>query len=194
MRREQTARPVEPAAASVATQASKPPVVRKRDVIASLRQPKVAVMLILGFSSGSALSPHRQHPGLLAARRGHDLGAIGFLSWVGLALLAQVSVGADHRSRGRAALRPIWPPSRLDDCSAQCWSRPGLLAMSVDPASHAGSPPSARSRLSWRSPRPRRTSSWTRGASRRRTTPTSSGCCRPRISSAIEARCSSPTR
>jgi MFS transporter, PAT family, beta-lactamase induction signal transducer AmpG len=58
---------------------------RKRDVIASLRQPKVAVMLMLGFSSGLPFMLSGNTLGYWMRDEGTALGAIGFLSWVGLA-------------------------------------------------------------------------------------------------------------
>src|SRR4029077_17470223 len=58
---------------------------RKRDVIASLRQPKVAVMLMLGFSSGLPFMLTGNTLGYWMRDEGTALAAIGFLSWVGLA-------------------------------------------------------------------------------------------------------------
>ena len=58
---------------------------RRRDVIASLRQPKVAVMLMLGFSSGLPFLLTANTLGYWMRDEGTTLGAIGFLSWVGLA-------------------------------------------------------------------------------------------------------------
>jgi MFS transporter, PAT family, beta-lactamase induction signal transducer AmpG len=58
---------------------------RKRDVIASLRHPKVAVMLMLGFSSGLPFLLTGNTLGYWMRDEGTALGAIGFLSWVGLA-------------------------------------------------------------------------------------------------------------
>src|ERR1700737_4279451 len=57
---------------------------RKRDVIASLRQPKVAVMLMLGFSSGLPFVLTGNILGYWLRDEGTTLRAIGFLSWVGL--------------------------------------------------------------------------------------------------------------
>jgi PAT family beta-lactamase induction signal transducer AmpG len=57
----------------------------KRDVIASLRQPKVVVMLMLGFSSGLPFFLTSNTLGYWLRDEGTTLGAIGFLSWVGLA-------------------------------------------------------------------------------------------------------------
>jgi len=57
----------------------------KRDVIGSLRQPKVAVMLALGFSSGLPFFLSSNTLGYWLRDAGTRLAAIGFLSWVGLA-------------------------------------------------------------------------------------------------------------
>src|SRR5207249_1858385 len=58
---------------------------RKTGVIASLRQPKVAVMLMLGFSSGLPFFLVGNTLGYWMRDEGTALTAIGFLSWVGLA-------------------------------------------------------------------------------------------------------------
>src|SRR3989440_12547073 len=58
---------------------------RQRRVIASLRQPKVAVMLMLGFSSGLPFFLTGNTLGYWMRDEGTALTAIGFLSWVGLA-------------------------------------------------------------------------------------------------------------
>src|SRR2546427_7270447 len=58
---------------------------RKTGVIASLRQPKVAVMLMLGFSSGLPFFLTGNTLGYWMRDEGTTLEAIGFLSWVGLA-------------------------------------------------------------------------------------------------------------
>ena len=58
---------------------------RKRNVIASLHQPKVAVMLMLGFSSGLPFFLTGNTLGYWMRDEGTTLTAIGFLSWVGLA-------------------------------------------------------------------------------------------------------------
>src|SRR5690349_13030855 len=58
---------------------------RKRDVISSLGQPKVAVMLALGFSSGLPFLLTGNTLGYWLRDEGTALSAIGFLSWVGLA-------------------------------------------------------------------------------------------------------------
>ena len=58
---------------------------RRRDVISSLGQPKVAVMLALGFSSGLPFLLTGNTLGYWMRDEGTALSAIGFLSWVGLA-------------------------------------------------------------------------------------------------------------
>src|SRR4051812_40819231 len=65
------------------------PAVRKRDVITSLRQPKVAVMFSLGFSSGLPFFLTGNTLGYWLRDAGTTLAAIGFLSWVGLAYSAK---------------------------------------------------------------------------------------------------------
>jgi len=57
----------------------------KLGVLASLRQPKVAVMLTLGFSSGLPFMLSGNTLGYWLRDEGTALAAIGFLSWVGLA-------------------------------------------------------------------------------------------------------------
>ncbi|HTM27365.1 MAG TPA: MFS transporter [Vicinamibacterales bacterium] len=57
----------------------------QRQVIASLGQPKVAVMLALGFSSGLPFFLSGNTLGYWLRDEGTRLQAIGFLSWVGLA-------------------------------------------------------------------------------------------------------------
>jgi PAT family beta-lactamase induction signal transducer AmpG len=55
------------------------------DVLRSLRQPKVAVMLALGFSSGLPFLLTGNTLGYWLRDEGTSLKAIGFISWVGLA-------------------------------------------------------------------------------------------------------------
>ena len=96
--------------------------VSKRDVIRSLRQPKVAAMLMLGFSSGLPFFLTRQHPRLLDARRGHGAER-DRLPVVGRArLLDQVSLGADRRSRRRAGDSGGSGGGAAGWCSPSCWS------------------------------------------------------------------------
>lgn len=59
--------------------------VTRRTVLASLGQPKVAVMLMLGFSSGLPFFLTGNTLGYWLRDQGTTLQAIGFLSWVGLA-------------------------------------------------------------------------------------------------------------
>jgi PAT family beta-lactamase induction signal transducer AmpG len=85
----------------------------KRDVIASLRQPKVAVMLMLGFSSGLPFMLTGNTLGYWLRDEGTTLGAIGFLSWVGLAysvkfLWAPVIDRVDAPVFGRFGRRRGW--------------------------------------------------------------------------------------
>jgi MFS transporter, PAT family, beta-lactamase induction signal transducer AmpG len=87
--------------------------VRKRDVLASLRQPKVAVMLLLGFSSGLPFLLTGNTLGYWLRDEGTSLGAIGFLSWVGLAysvkfLWAPIIDRVDAPIAGRLGRRRGW--------------------------------------------------------------------------------------
>jgi PAT family beta-lactamase induction signal transducer AmpG len=89
---------------------------RKRtlgDVIASLRQPKVAVMLALGFSSGLPFFLSGNTLGYWLRDEGTTLAAIGFLSWVGLAyslkfLWAPIIDRVDAPLFGRFGRRRGW--------------------------------------------------------------------------------------
>ncbi|HEY5972976.1 MAG TPA: MFS transporter, partial [Pseudoxanthomonas sp.] len=56
-----------------------------RLVLANLRQPKVLVMLLLGFSSGIPIYLVGNTLGFWMRENGIELSTIGFLSWVGLA-------------------------------------------------------------------------------------------------------------
>jgi PAT family beta-lactamase induction signal transducer AmpG len=86
---------------------------RKRTVIASLRQPKVVVMLMLGFSSGLPFFLTGNTLGYWLRDEGTTLAAIGFLSWVGLAyslkfLWAPVVDRVDAPGFGRLGRRRGW--------------------------------------------------------------------------------------
>lgn len=89
---------------SRATKAGDPavqPKPRKRstmDVIRALGQPKVAVMMALGFSSGLPFMLIGNTLGLWLAEGNIKLAAIGYLSWAGLAYLWKFIWGAivDH--------------------------------------------------------------------------------------------------
>ena len=86
---------------------------RKRDVIASLGQPKVAIMLMLGFSSGLPFLLTGNTLGYWLRDEGTTLQAIGFLSWVGLAyslkfLWAPVVDRLDAPLFGRFGRRRSW--------------------------------------------------------------------------------------
>jgi PAT family beta-lactamase induction signal transducer AmpG len=87
--------------------------IRRRDVIASLRQPKVAVMLLLGFSSGLPFFLSGNTLGYWLRDAGTTLAAIGFLSWVGLAyslkfLWAPIVDRVDAPVFGRLGRRRGW--------------------------------------------------------------------------------------
>ncbi|KAF1716465.1 MFS transporter [Pseudoxanthomonas yeongjuensis] len=65
--------------------AAKPARTGWRLVLANLRQPKVLVMLLLGFSSGIPIYLVGNTLGFWMRENGIELSTIGFLSWVGLA-------------------------------------------------------------------------------------------------------------
>jgi PAT family beta-lactamase induction signal transducer AmpG len=89
---------------------------RKRtamEVLAQLRQPKVAVMLALGFSSGLPFLLTANTFGYWLRDSGTSLKAIGFISWVGLAytlkvLWAPVVDRVDVPLLGRLGRRRGW--------------------------------------------------------------------------------------
>jgi PAT family beta-lactamase induction signal transducer AmpG len=85
----------------------------KREVLASLGQPKVAVMLALGFSSGLPFLLSGNTLGYWLRDEGTRLQAIGFLSWVGLAyslkfLWAPIIDRVDAPLVGRLGRRRGW--------------------------------------------------------------------------------------
>lgn len=85
----------------------------KREVLASLGQPKVLVMLLLGFSSGLPFLLTGNTLGYWLRDRGTTLAAIGFLSWVGLAysvkfLWAPIIDRTDAPLTGRLGRRRGW--------------------------------------------------------------------------------------
>ncbi len=65
------------------TSPSKPPGWQR--VVRNLRQPKVLVMLLLGFSSGIPIYLVGNTLGFWMRENAIELSTIGFLSWVGLA-------------------------------------------------------------------------------------------------------------
>jgi MFS transporter, PAT family, beta-lactamase induction signal transducer AmpG len=85
----------------------------RRNVLRSLGQPKVAVMLMLGFSSGLPFMLSANTLGYWLREVGITLQAIGFLSWVGLAyslkfLWAPVVDRVDAPLFGRLGRRRGW--------------------------------------------------------------------------------------
>jgi MFS transporter, PAT family, beta-lactamase induction signal transducer AmpG len=108
---------------------------RKRDVIASLGQPKVAVMLALGFSSGLPFLLTGNTLGYWLRDEGTTLKAIGFLSWVGLAyslkfLWAPIVDRVDAPIFGRFGRRRSWM------LLAQVLVGLGLLGLSISGTQH----------------------------------------------------------
>src|SRR6185312_8756486 len=84
-----TASPTSPAAAR------EPPRRRRAlDVIKALGRPRVAVMLVLGLSSGLPFMLIGNTLGLWLADNNIKLAAIGFLSWAGLPYLVKFVWGA----------------------------------------------------------------------------------------------------
>src|SRR6185503_17756782 len=78
--------PTAEAAADAPTAPSKPRVHHGwRDVVASLREPRVLAMLALGFSTGLPFLLTGNTLGAWLRAEGTELSAIGFISWVGLA-------------------------------------------------------------------------------------------------------------
>lgn len=71
--------------AASATQAPVKPVSGWQQVVRNLREPKVLVMLLLGFSSGIPIYLVGNTLGFWMRENGIELSTIGFLSWVGLA-------------------------------------------------------------------------------------------------------------
>lgn len=87
--------------------------IQKRHVLASLGQPKVAVMLALGFSSGLPFLLTGNTLGYWLRDEGTTLAAIGFLSWVGLAyslkfLWSPIVDRLDAPVFGRVGRRRSW--------------------------------------------------------------------------------------
>ena len=108
---------------------------RKRDVISSLGQPKVAVMLALGFSSGLPFLLTGNTLGYWLRDQGTTLKAIGFLSWVGLAyslkfLWAPVVDRVNAPVFGRFGRRRSWM------LLTQVLVAVGLLGLSISGTQH----------------------------------------------------------
>ena len=106
------------------------PALRRRDVLSSLGQPKVAVMLLLGFSSGLPFFLSGNTLGYWLRDNGTTLAAIGFLSWVGLAyslkfLWAPIIDRTDAPIFGRFGRRRGWM------ILSQIFAALGLTALAV---------------------------------------------------------------
>src|SRR5262245_1313852 len=85
----------------------------RRAVLRSLREPKVAVMLLLGFSSGLPFFLTGNTLGYWLRDAGTALSAIGFISWVGLTyslkfLWAPIIDRVDAPLAGRLGRRRGW--------------------------------------------------------------------------------------
>ena len=96
-----------------ATPSAKRAPVSKGRVLRSLRQPKVAVMLLLGFSSGLPFFLTGNTLGYWLRDAGTALSAIGFISWVGLTyslkfLWAPIIDRVDAPLAGRLGRRRGW--------------------------------------------------------------------------------------
>jgi MFS transporter, PAT family, beta-lactamase induction signal transducer AmpG len=107
----------------------------KREVFRSLKQPKVAVMLMLGFSSGLPFFLSGNTLGYWLRDVGTTLQAIGFLSWVGLAyslkfLWAPIIDRVDAPLFGRLGRRRGWM------LLSQLLVAAGLFGLSVRGPSH----------------------------------------------------------
>src|SRR4051794_22409597 len=106
------------------------PPVSKRSVLRSLREPKVATMLMLGFSSGLPFFLTGNTLGYWLRDSGTALSAIGFISWVGLAyslkfLWAPIIDRVDAPFAGRLGRRRGWM------LGSQVFIGLGLLAMAL---------------------------------------------------------------
>src|SRR5436190_19332300 len=104
---------MKPSVVAVPAETARPARPGKKDVLASLRQPKVAAMLMLGFSSGLPFLLTGNTLGYWLRDEGTTLGAIGFLSWVGLAysvkfLWAPIIDRVDAPVFGRFGRRRGW--------------------------------------------------------------------------------------
>jgi len=168
------------------------PAVRRRDVLTSLGQPKVAVMLMLGFSSGLPFFLSGNTLGYWLRDAGTTLAAIGFLSWVGLAyslkfLWAPIVDRVDAPLFGRLGRRRGWM------IVSQISVALGLTALSVIGLS-AGLATVGTFALVVAFSSSTQDIVVVACESKPRATRTSSGCCPRPISWATAPRSSSPTR
>src|SRR5919201_3994034 len=117
-------------ATATAEPLERPKPTSRRQVIAALKQPKVAVMLMLGFSSGLPFLLTGNTLGYWLRDEGTTLQAIGFLSWVGLAyslkfLWAPIVDRLDAPIFGRFGRRRGWM------ITSQLLVAAGLLGLSL---------------------------------------------------------------
>jgi PAT family beta-lactamase induction signal transducer AmpG len=114
---------------------------RKRGFIGTLRalsQPKVALMLALGFSSGLPFMLIGNTLGFWLAKDKVELATIGFLSWISLPYLTKVVWGA-VADRLRAPISGGLGRRRGWMLLTQFGVGAGLIAMSMaDPRAHLG--------------------------------------------------------
>src|SRR3982750_1873105 len=109
--------------------------VTKRNVLASLGQPKGAVVVMLGVASGRPVLLTGNTLGYWLRDQGPPLQAIGFLSWVGLAyslkfLWAPVVDRLDAPVFGRLGRRRSWM------LLTQVFVAIGLLGLSISGTQH----------------------------------------------------------
>ena len=118
------------------TEAAKPARRGKGEVLRALGRPKVALMLVLGFSSGLPFMLIGNTLGFWLAEDGVKLAAIGFLSWIGLAYSVKFLWGA-VADRVRAPLLGGLGRRRGWMIITQVGVAVGLVGMAVsDPKAH----------------------------------------------------------
>jgi PAT family beta-lactamase induction signal transducer AmpG len=97
------------------------------DVLRSLREPKVAMMLALGFSSGLPFLLTANTFGYWLRDEGTSLKAIGFISWVGFAYAFKV-YWSPLVDRWTSRCSAAGAAPRAGCCSARSWWRSGWSA------------------------------------------------------------------
>ncbi|MGH7010950.1 MAG: AmpG family muropeptide MFS transporter [Caulobacteraceae bacterium] len=113
-----------------------PPKRRMKDVLASIRRPKIAIMLFLGLSSGLPFMLFGNTLGFWLAEDKVSLAAIGFISWAGLTYLFKFIWGAAV-DRLRLPVMGALGRRRSWMIFAQVIVAGGLIGMAcTDPRSH----------------------------------------------------------